>query len=186
MLIESTICTSAETKVCVFLVKPEPKWWWCDSLLLMCNSHLYNTILSLINSFFILSSKHTVHNAVSVSPALSSVHLHHCILFSVFFLFHRSLTSNLPSVNLPNVNLQMPKVPNLPVSVNLPPMQMPSFSTPNWIPGLSNTECVLSLYRILMHACVALAWTYCQLASFLTACVKGLLKSLKKAYFRAS
>uniref|UniRef100_A0A8C2BN73 Ca2+-dependent activator protein for secretion a n=1 Tax=Cyprinus carpio TaxID=7962 RepID=A0A8C2BN73_CYPCA len=44
------------------------------------------------------------------------------------------------NVNLPNVNLQMPKVPNLPVSVNLPPMQMPSFSTPNWIPGLSDTD----------------------------------------------
>ncbi|KAK7119521.1 hypothetical protein R3I94_021376 [Phoxinus phoxinus] len=52
----------------------------------------------------------------------------------------KSLTSNLPSVNLPNVNLQMPKVPNLPVSVNLRPMQMPSFSTPNWIPGLSETD----------------------------------------------
>ncbi|XP_073682328.1 calcium-dependent secretion activator 1 isoform X5 [Garra rufa] len=52
----------------------------------------------------------------------------------------KSLTSNLPSVNLPNVNLQMPKVPNLPVSVNLPPMHMPSFSTPNWIPGLSDTD----------------------------------------------
>uniref|UniRef100_A0A672S9Q1 Calcium-dependent secretion activator 1 n=1 Tax=Sinocyclocheilus grahami TaxID=75366 RepID=A0A672S9Q1_SINGR len=52
----------------------------------------------------------------------------------------KSLTSNLPSVNLPNVNLQMPKVPNLPLSVNLPPMQMPSFSTPNWIPGLSDTD----------------------------------------------
>ncbi|XP_051531894.1 calcium-dependent secretion activator 1 isoform X2 [Myxocyprinus asiaticus] len=52
----------------------------------------------------------------------------------------KTLTSNLPSVNLPNVNLQMPKVPNLPVSVNLPPMQMPSFSTPNWMPGLSETD----------------------------------------------
>ncbi|XP_056096794.1 calcium-dependent secretion activator 1 isoform X8 [Rhinichthys klamathensis goyatoka] len=52
----------------------------------------------------------------------------------------KSLTSNLPCVNLPNVNLQMPKVPNLPVSVNLRPMQMPSFSTPNWIPGLSETD----------------------------------------------
>ncbi|XP_051528648.1 calcium-dependent secretion activator 1 isoform X1 [Myxocyprinus asiaticus] len=52
----------------------------------------------------------------------------------------KSLTSNLPSVNLPNVNLQMPKVPNLPVSVNLPAMQMPSFSTPNWMPGLSETD----------------------------------------------
>ncbi|XP_016406836.1 calcium-dependent secretion activator 1 isoform X3 [Sinocyclocheilus rhinocerous] len=52
----------------------------------------------------------------------------------------KSLTSNLPSVNLPNVNLQMPKVPNLPLSVNLPPMQMLSFSTPNWIPGLSDTD----------------------------------------------
>ncbi|XP_052425101.1 calcium-dependent secretion activator 1 isoform X3 [Carassius gibelio] len=52
----------------------------------------------------------------------------------------KSLTSNLPSVSLPNVNLQMPKVPNLPMSVNLPPMQMPSFSTPNWIPGLSDTD----------------------------------------------
>uniref|UniRef100_A0A8C1KB04 Ca2+-dependent activator protein for secretion a n=1 Tax=Cyprinus carpio TaxID=7962 RepID=A0A8C1KB04_CYPCA len=44
------------------------------------------------------------------------------------------------NVNLPNVNLQMPKVPNLPVSVNLQSMQMPSFSTPNWIPGLSDTD----------------------------------------------
>uniref|UniRef100_A0A8C2K6N3 Ca2+-dependent activator protein for secretion a n=1 Tax=Cyprinus carpio TaxID=7962 RepID=A0A8C2K6N3_CYPCA len=44
------------------------------------------------------------------------------------------------NVNLPNVNLQMPKVPNLPLSVNLPPMQMLSFSTPNWIPGLSDTD----------------------------------------------
>ncbi|KAG1949427.1 hypothetical protein F2P79_011391 [Pimephales promelas] len=52
----------------------------------------------------------------------------------------KSLTSNLPCVNLPNVNLQMPKVPNLPVSVNLRPMQMPSFSTPNWMPGLSETD----------------------------------------------
>ncbi|KAI7794823.1 putative calcium-dependent secretion activator 2 [Triplophysa rosa] len=52
----------------------------------------------------------------------------------------KSLTSSLPSVNLPNVNLQMPKVPNLPVSVNLPAMQMPSFTTPNWIPGLSDTD----------------------------------------------
>ncbi|XP_067288542.1 calcium-dependent secretion activator 1 isoform X11 [Pseudorasbora parva] len=52
----------------------------------------------------------------------------------------KSLTSNLPSVNLPNVNLQMPKVPNLPVSVNLRPMQMPSFSTPNWMPGLSDAD----------------------------------------------
>uniref|UniRef100_A0A672NAS1 Calcium-dependent secretion activator 1 n=1 Tax=Sinocyclocheilus grahami TaxID=75366 RepID=A0A672NAS1_SINGR len=52
----------------------------------------------------------------------------------------KSLTSNLPSVSIPNVNLQMPKVPNLPVSVNLPPMQMLSFSTPNWIPGLSDTD----------------------------------------------
>nr|XP_021335484.1 calcium-dependent secretion activator 1 isoform X7 [Danio rerio] len=52
----------------------------------------------------------------------------------------KSLTSSLHSVNLPNVNLQMPKVPNLQVSVNLPPMQMPSFSTSNWIPGLSDTD----------------------------------------------
>uniref|UniRef100_A0A672NDF5 Calcium-dependent secretion activator 1 n=1 Tax=Sinocyclocheilus grahami TaxID=75366 RepID=A0A672NDF5_SINGR len=44
------------------------------------------------------------------------------------------------NVSIPNVNLQMPKVPNLPVSVNLPPMQMLSFSTPNWIPGLSDTD----------------------------------------------
>ncbi|XP_072522585.1 calcium-dependent secretion activator 1 isoform X4 [Salminus brasiliensis] len=52
----------------------------------------------------------------------------------------KSLTSNLPNVNLPNVNLQMPKVPNLPVSVSLPPVQMPSFSTPNWMPALSDTD----------------------------------------------
>ncbi|KAI4879219.1 hypothetical protein NFI96_024951 [Prochilodus magdalenae] len=57
----------------------------------------------------------------------------------------KSLTSNLPNVNLPNMNLQMPKVPNLPVSVSLPPVQIPSFSTPNWMPALSDTECVLNL-----------------------------------------
>uniref|UniRef100_A0A674EMS3 Ca2+-dependent activator protein for secretion a n=1 Tax=Salmo trutta TaxID=8032 RepID=A0A674EMS3_SALTR len=41
-----------------------------------------------------------------------------------------NLTSNLPDLNLPNVNLQMPKVTNLP-PVSFP--TMPSFSTPNWI-----------------------------------------------------
>lgn len=94
-----------------------------------------------------------------LSTLFLSAHPHH-ILSSVFsFSFsplHRSLTSNLPNVNLPNVNLQMPKVPNLPVSVSLPPVQMPSFSTPNWMPALSDTECVLSLYWVLIHAGVAL------------------------------
>uniref|UniRef100_A0A8C7TXW9 Ca2+-dependent activator protein for secretion b n=1 Tax=Oncorhynchus mykiss TaxID=8022 RepID=A0A8C7TXW9_ONCMY len=52
----------------------------------------------------------------------------------------KSLTSNLPNVNLqiPNVNLQIPKVPNLPpvagLSVNLP--TMPSFSTPSWMAAI--------------------------------------------------
>uniref|UniRef100_A0A8C7D9D2 Calcium-dependent secretion activator 1 n=1 Tax=Oncorhynchus kisutch TaxID=8019 RepID=A0A8C7D9D2_ONCKI len=52
----------------------------------------------------------------------------------------KSLTSNLPNVNLqiPNVNLQIPKVPNLPpvagLSVNLP--TMPSFSTPTWMAAI--------------------------------------------------
>ncbi|XP_013988919.2 calcium-dependent secretion activator 1 isoform X5 [Salmo salar] len=42
----------------------------------------------------------------------------------------KNLTSNVPDLNLPNVNLQMPKVTNLPpVSFST----MPSFSTPNWI-----------------------------------------------------
>ncbi|KAM6979766.1 calcium-dependent secretion activator 1 isoform 4-T4 [Aplochiton taeniatus] len=55
----------------------------------------------------------------------------------------KSLTSNLPNVNLPNVNLQIPKVPNLPVpvaglSVNLP--QMPSFSTPSWMPAIYDSD----------------------------------------------
>ncbi|XP_030632130.1 calcium-dependent secretion activator 1 isoform X1 [Chanos chanos] len=50
----------------------------------------------------------------------------------------KSLTSNLPNVNLPNVNLQMPKVPNLPVPVNLP--QMPSFSTPNWMTAIYDSD----------------------------------------------
>uniref|UniRef100_A0AAR2IP80 Ca2+-dependent activator protein for secretion a n=1 Tax=Pygocentrus nattereri TaxID=42514 RepID=A0AAR2IP80_PYGNA len=52
----------------------------------------------------------------------------------------KSLTSNLPNVNLPNMNLQMPKVPNLPVSVSLPPVQIPSFSAPNWMPALLETD----------------------------------------------
>jgi len=112
----------------------------------MCTSHLCYTIFSL-NEFFILCSKHTVRNAMLLCHpcfllCTYCTSLHSFFLF-LFFLFHRSLTSNLPCVNLPNVNLQMPKVPNLPVSVNLRPMQMPSFSTPNWMPGLSETECVL-------------------------------------------
>uniref|UniRef100_A0A8C7TGF0 Ca2+-dependent activator protein for secretion a n=1 Tax=Oncorhynchus mykiss TaxID=8022 RepID=A0A8C7TGF0_ONCMY len=41
-----------------------------------------------------------------------------------------NLRSNLPDLNLPNVNIQMPKVTNLP-PVSFP--TMPSFSTPNWI-----------------------------------------------------
>ncbi|CDQ82673.1 unnamed protein product [Oncorhynchus mykiss] len=58
----------------------------------------------------------------------------------------KSLTSNLPNVNLqiPNVNLQIPKVPNLPpvagLSVNLP--TMPSFSTPSWMAAIYVPECV--------------------------------------------
>ncbi|XP_023649781.1 calcium-dependent secretion activator 1 isoform X3 [Paramormyrops kingsleyae] len=43
----------------------------------------------------------------------------------------KNLSSNLPNVNLPNVNLHMPKVPNLPVPVNLP--HVPSISTPSWM-----------------------------------------------------
>uniref|UniRef100_A0A6Q2YL77 Ca2+-dependent activator protein for secretion a n=1 Tax=Esox lucius TaxID=8010 RepID=A0A6Q2YL77_ESOLU len=54
----------------------------------------------------------------------------------------KSLTSNLPDLNLPNVNLQIPKVPNLP-QVGLP--TMPSFSTPNWMATICDSECVLSL-----------------------------------------
>ncbi|XP_056292583.1 calcium-dependent secretion activator 1 isoform X4 [Pseudoliparis swirei] len=55
----------------------------------------------------------------------------------------KSLTSSLPNVNLPNVNLQIPKVPNLPVpvaglSVNLP--QMPSFSTPSWMAAIYDSD----------------------------------------------
>ncbi|XP_071403069.1 calcium-dependent secretion activator 1-like, partial [Centroberyx affinis] len=51
----------------------------------------------------------------------------------------KSITSTLPNVNLPNVNLQMPKVPNLTVpSVNLP--QMPSFSTPNWMAAIYESD----------------------------------------------
>lgn len=141
---------------CVFSHKTRAKlmmMWFTPS-----HVHFSSLQHHLISKLILHLVLYCVHNAVSLSPMLSSVHLHHCILFSVFFLFHRSLTSNLPSVNLPNVNLQMPKVPNL--SVNLRPMQMPSFSTPNWMPGLSDTECVLSRYWILIHACVALASTY--------------------------
>ncbi|XP_046882246.1 calcium-dependent secretion activator 1 [Hypomesus transpacificus] len=55
----------------------------------------------------------------------------------------KSLTSNLPNVKLPNVNLEIPKVPNLPVpvaglSVNLP--QMPSFSTPSWMAAIYDSD----------------------------------------------
>uniref|UniRef100_A0A6Q2YYU7 Uncharacterized protein n=1 Tax=Esox lucius TaxID=8010 RepID=A0A6Q2YYU7_ESOLU len=56
----------------------------------------------------------------------------------------KSLTSNLPNVNLqiPNVNLQIPKVPNLPpvagLSVNLP--TMPSFSTPSWMAAIYDPD----------------------------------------------
>uniref|UniRef100_A0AAZ3PWH6 Ca2+-dependent activator protein for secretion b n=1 Tax=Oncorhynchus tshawytscha TaxID=74940 RepID=A0AAZ3PWH6_ONCTS len=56
----------------------------------------------------------------------------------------KSLTSNLPNVNLqiPNVNLQIPKVPNLPpvagLSVNLP--TMPSFSTPTWMAAIYDPD----------------------------------------------
>ncbi|KAI5093657.1 calcium-dependent secretion activator 1 isoform X11 [Silurus meridionalis] len=52
----------------------------------------------------------------------------------------KSLTSNLPNVSLPIVNLQMPKVPNLPVSVNLPPVQIPLFSTPSWMTAISDAD----------------------------------------------
>lgn len=64
-----------------------------------------------------------------------------CLVF-----YHRSLTSNLPNVSLPIVNLQMPKVPNLPVSVNLPPVQIPLFSTPSWMTAVSDAECVTRVY----------------------------------------
>lgn len=63
-------------------------------------------------------------------------------LFSVFAYFvslHRSRTGTLP-----NVNLQMPKVPNLTVpSVNFP--QMASFSPPNWMTANYDSECVSAL-----------------------------------------
>ncbi|XP_034142967.1 calcium-dependent secretion activator 1 isoform X4 [Esox lucius] len=49
----------------------------------------------------------------------------------------KSLTSNLPDLNLPNVNLQIPKVPNLP-QVGLP--TMPSFSTPNWMATICDSD----------------------------------------------
>lgn len=85
------------------------------------------------------------------------------IFFVSFFVcFYRSLTSNLPIVNLPNVNLQIPKVPNLPVpvaglSVNLP--QMPSFSTPSWMAAIYDSECVFTAFTWdLMHSKVFLAW----------------------------
>ncbi len=88
----------------------------------------------------------------------------HCYGFfvSFFVCFYRSLTSNLPIVNLPNVNLQIPKVPNLPVpvaglSVNLP--QMPSFSTPSWMAAIYDSECVFNAFTWdLMHSKVFLAW----------------------------
>lgn len=77
-------------------------------------------------------------------------------LFASFFLFlfflHRSITSTLP-----NVNLQMPKVPNLTVpNVNL--LQMPSFSPPNWIAANCDSECV-SVFYSARHAYMYLAWT---------------------------
>ncbi|XP_045079623.1 calcium-dependent secretion activator 1 isoform X2 [Coregonus clupeaformis] len=49
----------------------------------------------------------------------------------------KSLTSNLPDLNLPNVNLQMPKVPNLP-PVSL--LTMSSFSTPNWMAATCDSD----------------------------------------------
>uniref|UniRef100_A0A4W5K0H8 Ca2+-dependent activator protein for secretion a n=1 Tax=Hucho hucho TaxID=62062 RepID=A0A4W5K0H8_9TELE len=49
----------------------------------------------------------------------------------------KSLTSNLPDLNLPNVKLQMPKVPNLP-PVSL--LTMPSFSTPNWMAATCDSD----------------------------------------------
>ncbi|TSV54880.1 Calcium-dependent secretion activator 1 [Bagarius yarrelli] len=52
----------------------------------------------------------------------------------------KSLTSNLPNVSFPIVNLQMPKVPNLPVSVNLPPVKIPLFSTPSWMTAILDAD----------------------------------------------
>ncbi|XP_029530858.1 calcium-dependent secretion activator 1 isoform X2 [Oncorhynchus nerka] len=49
----------------------------------------------------------------------------------------KSLTSNLPDLSLPNVKLQMPKVPNLP-PVSL--LTMPSFSTPNWMAATCDSD----------------------------------------------
>ncbi|XP_064824778.1 calcium-dependent secretion activator 1 isoform X1 [Oncorhynchus masou masou] len=49
----------------------------------------------------------------------------------------KSLTSHLPDLSLPNVKLQMPKVPNLP-PVSL--LTMPSFSTPNWIAATCDSD----------------------------------------------
>ena len=90
---------------------------------------------------------------VALQLICSSFHL-----LSVFCLLfcnslHRSITSTLP-----NVNLQMPKVPNLTVSsVNLP--QMPSFSPPNWMTSNDDTECVSALC-ILRHTYMSLAWMW--------------------------
>lgn len=81
------------------------------------------------NVFFSLLSTCTV--------PLTSPWLHHLSFSFLSFLFvfssSRSLTSNLPNVNLP-------KVPNLAVPVNLP-----TFSAPTWMAAISDTECVLSL-----------------------------------------
>uniref|UniRef100_A0A8C8K3E4 Ca2+-dependent activator protein for secretion a n=1 Tax=Oncorhynchus tshawytscha TaxID=74940 RepID=A0A8C8K3E4_ONCTS len=45
--------------------------------------------------------------------------------------------NNLPDLSLPNVKLQMPKVPNLP-PVSL--LTMPSFSTPNWMAATCDSD----------------------------------------------
>ncbi|CAB1314845.1 unnamed protein product, partial [Coregonus sp. 'balchen'] len=68
------------------------------------------------------------------SPGSLSTRL---ILILCLFPLHRSLTSNLPDLNLPNVNLQMPKVPNLP-PVSL--LTMSSFSTPNWMAATCDSD----------------------------------------------
>lgn len=65
---------------------------------------------------------------------------------------HRGITGSLP-----NVNLQMLKVPNLTVpNVNL--VQMPSLSPPHWIASNSDTECVSAFDCCPRHACMYLAW----------------------------
>uniref|UniRef100_A0A8C4PY51 Calcium dependent secretion activator 2 n=1 Tax=Eptatretus burgeri TaxID=7764 RepID=A0A8C4PY51_EPTBU len=45
----------------------------------------------------------------------------------------KSLTNNLPNVNLPKVPVNLP--------VQLPPVNLPSFSTPSWVPSMQDSDC---------------------------------------------